>query len=200
MKNKLFSICLSIIMVITLMPSMVFAAACDETPTLYTNEATVLYSNEAPTLPSDEGAVLYSVANYYKFFKTSETISNTDATLQKVSADVIGPGTIKAEFSKTISASYSSTLASNNAGLIKATISASYGTSLTTTIGYTLNILAGKKGYMAFQPYTVIVKGNLNYYNSLYPNTPLSSTLVTAKYPKKLANGFADGLFYIKYI
>ena len=101
--------------------------------------------------------------NYYLFFKKNETIDKTGASVVKVSADVIGPGTVTSTESKTITASYSSTLASNNNGIIRET-------------------------------------GDLKYYTSLYPDTPLSTTFETCYFPKKLQSGFADGLFYIKYI
>ncbi len=157
-------------------------------------------SNVSSSVDSaNDTVVVKGAANYYRFFKTKESVDKTGAKVLKVSADVIGPGTITSTVSKTTSATYSSTLASNNNGLIRGTISGSYGISLQNSLGYSLNIASGKTGYLAFQPYRIVVKGNLKYYTSLHPNTPLSSTAVTAKFPKKLSNGFADGKFYIKY-
>ncbi len=166
------------------------------------DQSQAMSNNISPSADSTNGkGVLREAVNYYLFSKTSETVDKTGASVQKVSADVIGPGTITSTVTKTISASFSSTLASNNQGLIRATISGQYGMSLSNSLGYSLTIASGKKGYMAFQPYRLVVKGNLKYYNSLYPDTPLSTTAVTAYFPKKLSNDdFADGLFYIKYI
>jgi len=141
-----------------------------------------------------------SAVNFYRFFKTGETTLKTDGTPLKVSADMKGPGVLTASYSKAVTATFSSSLATVNQRLITASISGSCGYTLTTTIGYSLNVASGKTGYIAFQPYKIKVTGNLKYYSSLYPTTPISSTSVYAKYPKKTSTGEFDGLYYVKYI
>lgn len=188
MKRILTSIALSLLVVIS---STSFAFADVNTET----------SSSAPVI--EESATRDKAAqavNYYLFFKKNETVDKTGASVVKVSADVIGPGTVTSTESKTITASYSSTLASNNNGIIRGTVSGSIGVSLSSSVGYSLSIESGQKGYMAFQPYRIKVTGDLKYYTSLYPDTPLSTTFETCYFPKKLQSGFADGLFYIKYI
>lgn len=140
-----------------------------------------------------------SAVNFYRFFKTAETTLKTDGAPLKISADMRGPGILTASYSKSVSVAFSSSLATANQSLITASVSGSYGYTLTTTIGYSLNVPAGKVGYIAFQPYKIKVSGNLKYYSSLYPTTPISTSSVYAKYPKKTSTGEFDGLYYIKY-
>ena len=141
-----------------------------------------------------------SAVNYYRFFKTGETILKTDGTPLKVSADMKGPGKLSATYSKSVTATFSSSLATANQGLITPTVSGSYGYTLTTTIGYSLDVASGKIGYIAFQPYKIKVIGDLKYFSSMYPTKPISTTSVYAKYPKKTSTGEFDGLYYVKYI
>jgi hypothetical protein len=156
-------------------------------------------SSYAETQPA-QVIVKSSAVNYYRFFKTGETTLKTDGSPLKVSADMKGPGKLSASYAKSVTAAFSSTLATANQSMITASVSGSYGYTLTTTIGYTLDVASGRIGYIAFQPYKIKVTGNLKYYSSLYPTTPISTTAVYAKYPKKTSAGEFDGLYYIKYI
>jgi len=156
-------------------------------------------SSYAETLPTQVIAKS-SAVNYYRFFKTEETTLKTDGSPLKISADMKGPGKLSASYSRSVTAAFSSTLATANQSLITASVSGSYGYTLTTTIGYTLDVAPRRIGYIAFQPYKIKVTGNLKYYSSLYPTIPLSTTSVYAKYPKKTATGEFDGLYYVKYI
>lgn len=147
---------------------------------------------------TDEVTPANAAVTYYKFEKTGETTLYSDGTSLKVSPDTLDSGTITATYTKTVSASFSSSLASSQQNLIAASISGSFGYSLTTSIGITLDKRYGR-GYMAFQPYKIKVSGNLKYYSSQYPTTPISSSAVYAKYPKKTDFGSFDGLYYIVY-
>ena len=142
---------------------------------------------------------LNAAVNYYRFFKNAESIDYKGGTPKVVSSDMTGPATISLIYSRTFTSTFSTSLAASNSTLIQGTVSASCSTSITNSVAYTSEIEKGLTGHVMFRPYLVYVQGALKYYSSQYPNTPISTKQVSAKYVKKL-DGFAHGHFYPVYI
>lgn len=178
----------------------VVALLCMLTPTLSVHAGTKATA-EPQNLITDQKIIqpLNAAVNYYRFFKNAESIDYSGGTPKVVSSDMTGPGTISLIYSRTFTSTFSTTLAASNSTLIQATVAASCSTSISNSVAYTSEIAKGLTGHLMFRPYLVYVQGSLKYYSSQYPNSPISTKQVSAKYVKKL-DGFAHGHFYPVYI
>ena len=188
--KKLFS---SIIALMIFMGMSIPAFATTATDSMSNEDLT---QSESSVTPQNAGAI------YYKFTKTSQTNKDTSAPVLKVSADVTGKGSFKTSYSKSTSRSLTISLNAEQEKKVKATISGSYGTTLSSSVGIVVYKEKSKKGYLAFQPYRRVIKGNLKTYNTAYSNINgglVKTQSIVAKYPQKLASGQADGNYYVKY-
>lgn len=143
-----------------------------------------------------------AAAIYYKFSKTSQTNGDESAAVLKVSPDVTGKGSFKTSYSKSVSRTLNIGLNSAQESKVKASVSGSYGITLSSEVGVSIKKTKSKKGYLAFQPYRRVVKGKLKTYNSAYSHINgglIQTQNITAKYPQKLPSGHADGHYYVKY-
>lgn len=211
MRRKLLSIATVAVMAVTLVPTFAFAednsgSTLHGEDTAFTEDAGYeqIIPNEADSINDsiDGISVKSASAIYYKFTKTSQRNNDTSAKVLKVSADVTGKGEFHTTFSKSTSRTLSISLTTEQENKVKATISGSYGTTLSSTVGITVYKDKAKKGYLAFQPYRRVVTGKLKTYNSSYSNINgglINTQTVTAKYPQKLSSGKADGNYYVKY-
>lgn len=197
--------------------SFVVICALFATTTFGSYATIVVGDSDAGLLEDSNSAVEKSLSNansseliqplnagalYYTFTKTSQSDRDTSAPVLKVSADVTGKGQFSTTFSKSTTRTLSISLSSEQESKIKASISGSYGTTLTSSVGVVVYKEESKTGYLAFQPYRRVIKGNLKTYNSAFSHINgglIQTNSVTAKYPQKLASGQADGNYYVKY-
>jgi hypothetical protein len=177
--------------------------------------ATTTFGSYAATAPGDSASYLQADSNgtqqieplnaaaiFYTFSKSSETTRDTSAPVLKVSPDVTGRGQFTTSYTKSTTKQLNITLTAEEENKVKATISGSYGITLTSTIGVVVYKEESRTGYLAFQPYRRVIKGSLKTYNSafMHINGGLVQTrAIEAKYPQKLSSGQADGNYYVKY-
>ena len=178
-----------------------FGTSVDDS-TIDTNNAKMNESIEVDVSESNNKQAKNASAIYYKFSKSSESTDTSSGTWKKVSADIIGTGSFSADFAVTITKKLSISLNSTEESKVTASISGSYGKTLSTSVSHRVNKDRKAKGYLAFKPYYIKVTGTLKTYNSAYQNINgglVQKRSVTARYPKKLSSGVADGCFKVKY-
>ena len=201
MKRRIASVIIvMVLMAVGCVPC--FGTCVDDSNTIDTNNAKVNEGIELDASESNNKQAKNAGAIYYKFSKSSESTDTSSGTWKKVSADIIGTGSFSADFAVTITKKLSISLNSTEESKVTASISGSYGKSLSTSVSHRVNKDRKAKGYLAFKPYYIKVTGTLKTYNSAYQNINgglVQTRSVTARYPKKLSSGFADGCFKVKY-
>ncbi len=143
------------------------------------------------------------ITSYYRY---EQTYSYTDSgSSVKVTPDVIGPATITYGNSTTVTESFSAAISLNAEAkrVIKGGASFTWNSSASTStsFGLTYSVPAGKTGYIKFTPYRNVTVGELYedvFYNGTYMST-LDQGISYGYSPKKLSNGFADGIFALAY-
>jgi len=130
--------------------------------------------------------------------------SKINGARQKVTADIKGPGSVSVGESITVSESFSGTYGVALGEEIKYNASFNWVKSLLSakTFGVTLNVAAGKTGYVGFTPYINKTWGKAyidtyNMVNQLIKSE--YSGIVYGYSPKKTSAGYCDGLYELVY-
>jgi hypothetical protein len=163
------------IIVVSLVAALVFAMS-----------ATSVFASQTP--------------NVYRFFKSGQTSVN--GTELKVTTDYKGPCTISYQEirSSTITASVSASIAPGTIVPIALTVSGSYGLTLTSNATGTWKVPKKKTGYITFTPKLHKLTGEYQCCNISAPKYVIWTKNITAKFPKKLPNGQADGLYQLRFV
>lgn len=140
----------------------------------------------------------YDYRQWYEFVQTSGPTKYVGA-VKKVTADLEAPaggGFISKEVSYTSTHFFSASVTTTSQkNAIEAGASIGWEKSASTSSTYSVNLLAGQKGYIGFYPYYNKVVGDLELYGN-WGDGLISTTKNVAGYSVMLTdNGEADGLF-----
>lgn len=178
----------------------------------------VEYANELnslPVVPDSPNVTPYVESQEVVPYKRSLTRYNYKETHSyqgigtglKVTPDVVGPATLTYGESFTISAGYGSdlTLTSEAKNAIAVNAGYSWNASLSSCSNFSIakEIPAGRTGYIEFKPYYYVSEGILTATRVQIPSGfVLSSTDYEAwgQCPMRLASGFADGIYSVRYV
>lgn len=147
----------------------------------------------------DESSVRpYDYRQWYEFVQTSGPTKYV-GSVKKVSADLEAPaggGAISKDVSYTSTHFFSASITTTSQkNAIEAGASIGWEKSASTSTTYTVNLLAGQKGYIGFYPYYNKVVGDLELYGN-WGDGLISTTKNVAGYSVMLTDdGEADGLF-----
>lgn len=130
----------------------------------------------------------------YKYDESGNSIVSKGS--YKVSADMQGPGTITVTESITKSASFSISLSSGEKTAVEGSAGFTWVKSASSAVSYTMTIEDDSIAAVYFKPYFNKTWGTVKTINSLNQNV-VESKSVTAYSPKKTANGYLDGLYYL---
>lgn len=170
------------------------------------NMPSVKTTKDVPVVTEEvvqEEAVAYSPLpiTLYSYTENSNTWSS--GTLQKVSADHIGPCDITAESAvsntKGFDVGLSLTASVKDAIEGGASFGFNKSVSSSTSISSSFPVPAGETGYVVFSQYWDNTYGTLTaktYRGGFLLNT--SNYAASGRSPRKLSNGFADGIYFLK--